>query len=213
MFRKIMITMGLFSLLFTMIKGADNNLIELPEPNKTGGMPLMKALNNRHTSRSFKDDELPRQMLSDLLWAAFGINRPQSGKRTAPSAMNMQEIDVYVCSKEGAFLYNAEKHALKKITDEDIRKFTGTQNFVDDAPLNLVFVADYNKMGNMDSETKLKYSWCDAGYISQNVYLYCASEGLANVVRAMIDRDKLHPKMKLDDSQKIVLSQTVGYPK
>lgn len=204
----------LFICINLIIVAAGTDTIGLPEPQKKDGMPLMKALAQRKSIRSFKADELPQETLSNLLWAAFGINRPESGKRTAPSAVNWQEIDIYVSTKDGLYLYKAEAHVLQKILAKDIRKFTGTQNFVDDAPVNLVFVADYSKMGaNMSGEAKKYYSWCDTGYISQNVYLFCASEGLGTVVRGMVDRDNLHEIMQLKEHQKIVLAQTIGYPK
>lgn len=195
------------------LSGSENGTIKLPAPQKKGGMPLMETLDNRKSQRSFGSKELSDQTLSNLLWAAFGINRPESGRRTAPSAVNWQEIDIYVASKSGTYFYNAEKHALEKILGKDIRNQTGTQGFVDDAPINLVFVADYSRMGSdMSDEARKYYSWCDTGYISQNVYLYCASKGLATVVRAMVDREKLRKTMALEDNQKIVMAQTVGYP-
>ena len=213
MLHKLFMFIGIFSLFFTIIKAEGTETRALPEPQKSGGMPLMEALSKRQSQRSFRADDISKQQLSNLLWAAFGINRPKSGKRTAPSAMNMQEIDIYVCSKEGVFLYDAQKHALEKIKTKDIRNLTGNQGFVDESPLNLVFVADYSAMGSRSMESKKTYSWCDTGYISQNVYLYCASQRLASVVRASISRDKLHSEMGLDDDQKIVLAQTIGYPK
>ncbi|MEJ2568451.1 MAG: SagB/ThcOx family dehydrogenase, partial [candidate division WOR-3 bacterium] len=152
------------------------------------------------------------QELSDLLWAAFGINRPEEGKRTAPSAMNKQEIDRYVAKKDGLYRYDAEKNSLVQILDEDIRAATGEQDFVKDAPVNLVYVADYSKMGSLSQENKNLYSAADTGFISQNVYLYCASESLSTVVRGSIDRKKLRKVMKLKENQKIILAQTVGYP-
>jgi SagB-type dehydrogenase family enzyme len=182
-------------------------------PQTEGGMPLMQALKNRHTSRSFSSKELPKQVLSNLLWAAFGINRADSGKRTAPSALNWQEIDIYVASANGLHLYNAKDHSLELVLTEDTRAKTGGQSFVAGAPVNLIYVADYSRMGNASAEDKIFYSATDTGFISQNVYLFCASEGLATVVRGYVDRDTLHQAMKLRPEQKIILAQTVGYPK
>jgi SagB-type dehydrogenase family enzyme len=187
--------------------------IPLPEPERDGGKPLMQALNERQTSRSYSPEALPEQVLSNLLWAAFGINRPESGKRTAPSAVNWQEIDIYVSIADGLFLYHAAEHALYPILLEDIRAATGAQSFVADAPVNLVFVADYTKMGSASTEDKDFYSAADTGFISQNVYLFCASEGLATVVRGYLDRPALHEAMRLKPDQKIILAQTVGYPR
>jgi SagB-type dehydrogenase family enzyme len=187
-------------------------VIELMKPQMEGGKPLMQALKERKTSRQFSTEKIPPQMLSNLLWAAFGINRPDSGKRTAPSAVNWQEIDVYIASAEGLYLYDANTHSLNLVLSEDIREATGLQPFVKDAPINLIFVADFSKMGNASDNDKVLYSAADAGFISQNVYLFCASEGLGTVVRGMVDRAKLSKAMKLKDSQKIILAQTVGFP-
>jgi SagB-type dehydrogenase family enzyme len=187
--------------------------IQLPEPRMTGGRPLMEVLKDRHSSREFSDQELPLPVLSDLLWAAFGINRPDVKKRTAPSAVNWQEIDIYVATARGVFLYDAEAHALHQILSKDIREMTGPQAFVKDAPVNLVYVADYAKMGERSEDDKRFYSGADVGFIGQNVYLYCASEGLATVMRGRVDREELAKAMNLRPDQHIVLSQTVGYPK
>ena len=192
--------------------GQNKNLIELPAPQRTGGMPLMDALNNRSTSRDFSDRELSDQILSNLLWAAFGINR-ENGKRTAPSSQGKTEMEIYVATGKGLFLYIPEKNALEKILDKDIRKKTGKQPFVNKAPVNLIFVANYKKAGNTNSEKYRSTSGINSGFISQNVYLYCASEGLSTVVRGWFDRDDLHKAMNLEDYKDIILTQTVGYPK
>jgi SagB-type dehydrogenase family enzyme len=172
----------------------------------------MEVLKDRKTIRSFSQKELPLQELSNLLWAAFGVNRPGEGKRTAPSAMNKQEIDIYVAKKDGLYLYDANKNVLQKIHGDDIRAATGGQDYVGAAPVNLLFVADYSKFGDIPKENKDLFSAADVGFIAQNVYLYCASEGLGAVVRALIDREKLGELMKLKENQKIILAQTVGYP-
>ena len=187
--------------------------VKLPAPQTEGGMPLMQALKERKTTRKFSSKILPADVLSNLLWAAFGINRPESGKRTAPSAVNWQEIDIYVATADGWHLYNAKVHVLEPVVAEDIRELTGTQSFVKDAPLNLVFVADLSKMGDGTDDGKEKTALADTGFISQNVYLYCASEGLATVVRGLVDKPALAEKMNLRPDQRITLTQTVGYPK
>jgi len=184
--------------------------IPLPRPQTDAGRPLMQVLRERKTTRDFAPDKLPQQLLSNLLWAAFGVNRPD-GKRTAPSAMNWQEMDIYVATGEGLFLYNAEGNRLEPVLSQDIRQATGTQSFVATAPLNLVYVADLSKAGS-SPDTEL-FTAADAGFISQNVYLFCASENLATVVRGSIDRAALAKAMKLRPEQKIILAQTVGYPK
>ncbi len=192
--------------------GNELKAIELPAPNMKGGMPLMEALSARSTSREYDTRELPPQVLSDLLWAAFGVNRPEAGKRTAPSARNWQETDIYVALKSGLYIYDPFANVLEPVLGEDLRGATGMQPFVKDAPLNLVYVADFSRMGEVDEESRKTYSAADVGFISQNVYLFCASEGLATVVRGYFDRDKLTAAMKLRPEQYIVLTQTVGYP-
>jgi nitroreductase len=187
--------------------------IPLPAPHTEGGKPLMEALKARSTSRDFSDKELPLQVLSDLLWAAFGINRPDSGKRTAPSAMNWQEIEIYVTMKSGVFIYDAKANVLNPILAEDVRAKTGMQKFVADAPVTFVFVADFSKMSGVVKDDKILYSAADTGFISQNVYLFCASEGLVTGVRGLIDRPALSATLKLKKDQKIILAQSVGYPK
>lgn len=186
--------------------------IELPKPQTDGGRPLMAVLKDRKTSREFSSEKLPPQVLSNMLWAACGVNRPD-GKRTAPTAMNKQEIDVYVALEQGLYLYDANAHILLPVLAGDIRAATGKQPFVNDAPVNLIFVADFSKMGNAPDEQKQFYAATDTGYVSQNVYLYCASEGLATVVRGSVDKPVLAAIMKLPDNKKIILAQTVGYPK
>ena len=191
---------------------AEPSPIQLPSPQMEGGKPLMQALKDRATARSFSDRKLPDQTLSNLLWAAFGINRPDSGRRTAPSAKNWQEIDVYVALPNGLFLYDAKGNKLVPVSGKDLRGLTGSQAFVKDAALNLVYVADFSRADKGGSSDREALSWADTGFISENVYLFCASEGLATVVRASIDRDALGKEMKLKPDQKIILSQSVGYP-
>ena len=185
--------------------------IQLPSPQTDGGRPLMQVLKDRHTQREFSPKPLPPQTLSNLLWAAFGINRPE-GHRTAPSAMNWQEIDVYVAMADGLYLYNAKENRLDPILAQDVRAATGTQDFVAKAPVNLVYVADMSKTGKAGDQADF-YSAADAGFISENVYLFCASEGMATVVRGSVDRTALAKTMKLAPNQKVLLAQSVGYPR
>lgn len=185
--------------------------IELPKPMRDGGMPLMEALQNRRTVREFSDKKLDEQMLSNLLWAAFGINR-DDGKRTAPSAMNRQEIDIYVVTPNGYYFWNPEKNALLMLGEENISKSTGKQEFVPEAGLNLVMV--YNKTKVKEANARqLNFAYCDAGYISQNIYLFCASEGLNTVARGGGYDDVLMKYLQLDDKKEIILLQTIGFPK
>lgn len=187
--------------------------IDLPAPQTTGGISLMQALKARHSTREFSSRPLPPQVLSNLLWAAFGVNRPESGKRTAPSAMNWQEIEVYVAAPGGLYVYDAKSNKLDPVLAEDLRAATGTQSYIDEAPVNLVYVADLAKTGRPAGTEQTLYNWADTGFIAQNVYLFCASEGLGTVVRGSIDREVLAKLMKLRQNQKIILAQTVGYPR
>ena len=189
-------------------------VIMLPEPDRDGGMPLMQTLNQRRSSRSFADRPLPMQTLSNLLWAAFGINREDSGKRTAPSSEMLLEIDIYVTTAEGSFLYLAEDHALRKLGDEDIRVFTGKQEFVKDAAVNLVYVSDFSRYppGRDPSKEALKHriSRTHCGFIGQNVYLFCASEGLNTVFRGWMDAEEIHDVLDLREDQHVMYTQSVG---
>ena len=187
--------------------------IQLPLPQTTGGMPLMQALKARHSTREFSSRKLPLQMLSNLLWAAFGVNRPESGKRTAPSAMNWQETDIYIATADGLYVYDARENKLEPVLAEDVRAATGTQSYVGEAPVNLVYVADLAKTARASAEEQALYNGADTGLIAQNVYLFCASEGLGVVVRGSINRAALAKTMKLRPDQKIILAQTVGYPR
>lgn len=187
--------------------------IPLPAPQTDGGKPLMQVLKLRATGRAFAPDPLPPQVLSNLLWATWGINRPESGKRTAPSARNWQELDVYVTLDKGAFLYDAASHTLKPVSSGDLRALTGSQDFVKDAPVTLVFVADTSRMKGATPDKTEAYAWADAAFLSENAYLFCASEGLATGVRAMVDRPPLAKALKLKDTQIIAFAQSVGYPK
>ena len=187
--------------------------IQLSAPQTDGGRPLMQVLKDRASSRNFSPEKLPVQVLSNMLWAAFGVNRPESGGRTAPSASNSQEMDIYVAMADGLYLYDAKAHLLKPVLADDIRALTGRQAFVKDAPVNLIYVSDLLKMTRAAPEDRDFYAAAHTGFISQNVYLFCASEGLATVIRASIDRPALAKAMGLRRDQKITLAQTVGYPK
>jgi SagB-type dehydrogenase family enzyme len=188
-------------------------VVTLMKPQFDGGRPLMQILKDRRSTREFRKDKLPEQVLSNLLWAAFGINRTDSGRRTAPSAMNWQEIDVYVAIAEGLFVYDPKLHALSLVKRGDCRPQTGTQSFVTDAPINLVFVADGARMGSASEQDKVIYSAADTGFISENVYLFCASEGLGTVVRASVDKGVFAKVANLKPEQRVILAQSVGFPK
>ncbi len=201
-------------IIFSSILFSQEKTIQLQNPQTEIGKPLMEALKLRSSNRVFGSKQLPLQELSNILWAACGINRPESGKRTSPSARNWQEVDVYVVLEKAAYLYDAKENLLKIVATGDLREFCGVQDFVKTAPLNLVYVADFSRIKSNDSEqTKLIWSSADAGFMIQNVYLYCASQGLNVVVRGLIDVQKLSESLKLKPEQKIILSQSVGYPK
>lgn len=182
----------------------------LLSPSLSGGMPLMSALSSRQSLRDFAPDPLPEQAQSDLLWAAGGINRHDIDGRTAPSAMNAQEVLLYVATPQGLFLYDPKPHALRLVVASDVRRVTGNQDFVDTAPLDLVFVADHARMKLVPPSRREAYAHAAAGAMAQNVYLYCASEGMAAVIRAWFDRDALARAMGLQADHQLLLSQTVG---
>jgi SagB-type dehydrogenase family enzyme len=182
----------------------------LPSRSLSGGMPLMSALASRQSLREFAPEPLPDQVLSDLLWAAAGVNRSEVNGRTAPSAMNAQEVLMYVALPEGLFLYEPPAHALRQVVASDVRRVTGNQDFVDTAPLDLVFVADHARMKLVPAAQRSAYAHAAAGAMAQNVYLYCASEGLATVIRAWFDRDALAQAMGLEADHQLLLAQTVG---
>lgn len=201
-----------FTLLFATISAmVFSQNIALPEPITSGGKPLMQALNERKTTRQFSERDLDMQNLSNLLWAAYGYNRSEERKRTAPTSRNYQEMEVYVALRSGLFLYDAWENELIMIHNQDIRAITGTQEYVGKAPLNLIYVANQNKVQRPHSELQLMASHTNSGFIAQNVYLYCASAGLACVVRALFDEEALHKAMILDENMKIILTQTVGF--
>jgi nitroreductase len=186
--------------------------ISLPPPQMTGGKPLMQALKERQTVRDFSPAKLPLQVLSDLLWAGDGINRPEIAHRTAPSAMNSQEIDIYVATTEGIYVFDAKSNRMEPVTSGDIRARTGSQDFVKVAPVALILVADLTRQTKANPEDKERYATFDAGCISQNIYLFCASAGLATVVHET-DRTGLREALHLKPDQKIIIAQSVGYPK
>jgi SagB-type dehydrogenase family enzyme len=206
-------TIALLAGLSTAAFAEEPPAVPLPPPQTDGGKPLMQALKLRASARAFAPDPLPAQTLSNLLWAAWGVNRPGEGKRTAPSARNWQEIDLYVVMDKGAYLYDATAHQLKPVVSGDIRATAGTQDFVKDVPLNVVFVADRKRMKDARPEQVEAYAMADAAFVSQNVYLFCASEGLATVVRASVDKAAFAKAAKLADDQLVVFAQSVGYPK
>jgi SagB-type dehydrogenase family enzyme len=191
----------------------DTTNIVLPQPQTDKGKPLMQVLKARKSTRDFSARKIPDQALSDLLWAGFGINRPETNGRTAPSAINMQEIDLYVILEQGLYRYDAKTNMLMRVSGGDIRPLAGKQGFVKDAPVNIIFVADYSRVKKTGQNDPKNYASADAAFISENIYLYCASEDLATVVRASVDKPALARAMQLRQDQEIIFGQTVGYPK
>lgn len=206
--KKILFTIAAIALCLCCLAQED---IKLPEPEKKGGMTLNEALMSRKTNRTFDSKELSLQEISNLLWAANGINR-MDGKRTAPSARNAQEIEVYVAMKSGLYRYEANDNALRIISTKDQRhQMSQRPQMIEEAPIALIFYANYDKMKNFDDASKEFYGATDAGFVSQNVYLYCAAHNLNTVVMGYIDRDAIRQMIDVDG--KAILVQPVGYPK
>lgn len=198
MFKKI--TFMLLSLAFMLPSVGQD--IKLNPPNKTGGKPLMQALSERKSMRNFVNKELSLSQLSDLLWAANGFNRVD--KRTAPTANNKQEIELYVALESGVYFYDAETSTLKLIKSGDHRSKTGEQDFVANASANIMLVADMNKASSRE------YAYTGCGYVAQNIYLFAASEGLGSVSRGWYDKDELAKLLNLPTHKEVLLTQSVG---
>jgi nitroreductase len=205
------LTMLAFGLSVSLCRTEELKPIPLPPPQTEGGMPLMQALKQRRTTRDLKPAELPAQVLANLLWAGFGINRPETGHRTAPSAMNSQEVDLYVALAGGLYLYEPKASRLNPLLAGDFRARISPQAFATNAPAVLIYVADLSRLAKAKADQRSFYAAIDTGCISQNVYLYCASEGLATVVFA-VEGAPLASVINLKPDQKIILAQAVGYP-
>jgi nitroreductase len=188
-------------------------VIALPAPRLDGGMPLYQALKQRHSTRAYEPRAVSNETLSTLLWAAYGVNRPATGDRTAPYWRHIMVIDIHVATADGVFLYDPKQHALRPHLAADIRAVTGLQDFVATAPLNLIYVAHGERMLDVPVDERRLYASVDAGFIGQNVYLACASEGLGSVFRAAVDTGKLGSALKLPPDQFVTFAQTVGYAK
>ena len=186
---------------------------DLPPPRSEGGQSLTAALKLRRSTREYSDRPLPAQVLSDLLWAAFGVNRPAIDGRTVPYWRHIMVIDVYLAMADGVWLYEPKTHRLLPHLKEDLRAQTGLQDFVASAPLNLVYVVHGERMTDVTPEDRRLYGSVDASFLGQNVYLFCASEGLATVFRGAVDGAKLGKSLRLADQQFVAFAQTVGYPR
>jgi len=186
--------------------------VKLPAPVTGGGLPLMEALKARHSTREYAARALAPQTLADLLWAAFGVNRP-SGDRTAPYWRHVMVIDVYLAMADGVWLYEPQTHTLHPYLPDDLRAQTGMQDFVATAPLNLVYVAHGERMKDVTEEERRLYASVDAAFIGQNVYLYCAATGLGSVFRGAVDTHRLGALLQLPAGQFVTFAQSVGYPR
>lgn len=191
---------------------SDKQNLTLPSPDMSRPTTLMKALSERASVREFGDTQLSDRDLSDLLWAANGINRPQKGGRTAPSAIGAKDIDIYVIRENGIYLYDPSGHALQAVSGEDARALIGGQDYVKTAPVNLILVSEQTRFNRGDDAQKKTWAALDAGVVSQNISLFCAAAGLNTVPRAMIDKEKMRTALKLKSSQLIMLNHPVGYP-
>jgi len=185
--------------------------VTLPPPQTHDGLPLFSALRLRHSVRTYTDQPISRETLSTLLWAAFGINRATSGDRTAPYWRHMVVIDLYLAIADGVWLYDPKAHAMVPVIDGDIRAETGMQDFVAVAPLELIYVAHGDRM-DIPAEQQRLYASVDSAFIGENIYLFCASEGLGTVFRGSFDPAKLAKLLHLSDQEFVTFVQTVGYP-
>jgi len=211
--KKIILILSLLLLSYS-IQAQDDTTVKLPAPDTTGGLPFMKALSERASVRDFDTTSPDMNIISNLLWAANGINRHESGKRTAPSAMNSQDVDVYLLTKQGGYFYNAAAHSLELIASGDYRKAgAGRQESAADAPLFCLLVSDLDRFKSGSDSLKAIWAAVDAGIVSQNISVYCSSAGLATVPRATMDLEKLKEILKLKDSQRLILNHPVGFKK
>ena len=199
-------------LVFSAVTFAADKVIKLPEPNLNRTGTVMKALSERHSTREYASKALSLSDLSDLLWAANGVNRKDSGKRTAPSALNKQDVDIYVVLPEGSYLYDARNHQLNLVAEGDYRgAVAGGQSFVKAAPVSLVLVSDLSRFGDVKNARNSLIGALDAGIVSQNISIFCSSANLATVPRASMDSAQLKKMLKLKDSQIPMMNHPVGY--
>jgi hypothetical protein len=193
-------------------EGRAGEVVELPDPVMEGGLPLMEALAQRQSQRSFADREIEDEVLASLLWAGFGINRPEAGERTAPSWRGSKETDIYVARADGVWIYDPESNSLVRHMDDDLREMTGRQPFPAEAPVVLIYVADRSRMAEAPEDQQYLYAHVDAAYVSQNVYLFAASEGLATVVLGNVDKEALAAALGMGEERILTFTQPLGYP-
>jgi SagB-type dehydrogenase family enzyme len=203
-----------FAIIATSLFAQGTKVIVLNAPDTTKGLPVMKALSQRASATKWDTATLKLQDMSDLLWAANGINRKSTGKRTAPSAMNAQDIDVYVFNKSGAYLYDANKNTLNLIAEGDKRNLCiGKQSFTDIPPVFCLLISDISKFKSGSDSSKLMLAAYDAGIVSENISVFCASVGMATRPRATMDQEKLKKLLNLKPSQHLMLNNPVAYKK
>ena len=190
---------------------AESSTRALPPASELAGVTLKNALKLRRSTRAYTSHPLPDQVLSDILWAANGVNRPNDG-RTSPYWRHIMVIDIYLAMADGIWFYDPPKNALRRTSEQDIRAQTGQQDFVSVAPLELIYVAHGERMTDVNPEERRLYASVDAGFIGQNVYLACAAAGLGSVFRGSVDAARVARLMQLPDSQFVTFAQTVGYP-
>lgn len=189
-------------------------IIKLNAPNLDRGEKIMKAFSERQSIRAYSTKELSLSDLSDLVWAANGINRPEKNGRTAASCLNYQDVDVYVVMKEGAYIYDFKNHALNLLTPGDNRDaVVGGQLFAADAPVLLVLVSDLAHFGGIKNVGGHATAGIDVGIVSGNISVFCAGANLATVPRGTMDGDKLRTILKLRPDQQPMLNHPVGYKK
>lgn len=208
-----LVLISLLCLVMVPLNARDFKTIELLPADKKGGLTVMEALWKRQATRTIASRDLSVQELSNLVWSAVGINRPADGRRTSPTALNVQDVEVYVCLPEGIYHYDARKHLLVPVAKGDHRALVaGSQDFVKTVPVCLILVSDLSKFQGDDKSQKMQYASLDVGIVSQNISIYCAAKGLATVPRAYMDRAGLKKVLNLKETQEILLNHPVGYP-
>ncbi len=185
--------------------------IQMIEPNIDSSISLVDAYSNRESSRTFSEVAISDQTISNILWAANGVNRNKTGMRTAPSVMDMREVEIVICTEDGTFLYLPDTHALKVLSEVDVRSQIGAQECFQEAPITIIFIANYKKMEGFGDEYSQYFSTIDSGFVSQNIYLYCAAHGLGTVIIGSIDTDAVQQCLNLDEHLHIIMAQPIGH--
>lgn len=201
--------MTIFAILLITVSGLSAQDIQLNPPDLSN--PVLKALQDRQSTRSFASTDIPVEELSNILWAGFGINRPESGKRTAPSAFNAQDIDIYVLMESGCYLYDASAQVLRKVQDKDLRPLVALQEYAENVPVHLLFVSNFSKLERTGDRAEV-YAMSSAALIAENVFVYCSSIGMGCIIRANMKAEEIHKELGLTENQHVILSEAIGYP-